>query len=102
MKITLLTPALAAILGFALAGTPLTVQADDTAAAPAAPAPSMAKVSYSGSVTAVDGAGGTITVSVAGKKKGDAAKPLTLTVNSTTEITKDKKSATLTDFKGRR
>lgn len=96
---TLLTPALAAILGLALAGVPMTVQADDTTAAPAASSASMAKVSYSGKVSAVDASGGTITVQAAAKKKGEPAKAITLTVNSTTEITKDKKSATLADFK---
>ncbi len=110
MKRTLLTSAFAAILGLALAGAPLTVQAQTTPAAPVttaapattpAPATSSAKPAkvkkadakeYKGSLTAVDPATETVTIQVSKKKT------LTLAVASTTKIKKDKKPATLADF----
>ena len=94
MKITLLTPALAAILGLALAGAPVTAQAqtstNSTAAPAAAPTPAPAKkITYRGSITAIDAA----SVTVASTKK-----TLTLAIASTTTFLKDGEPATLADF----
>jgi len=97
MKFTSSTLALAAILGLALVSAP-TIQAQTTAAttttAPATtPAPKAKKPSkteYHGTLTAVDAAAGTITLS------GKTAK--TLAIASTTKIKKDGKPATLADF----
>ena len=90
MKITLLTPALAAVLGFALASVPMTVSAESTTA-PAKTAKAMGP-HYAGTLTAVDTAANTITVQT--KKDGDK----TVTIAPTTKIKKDKKAATLADF----
>jgi hypothetical protein len=100
MKLILLTPALAAILGLALAGVPLTVQAETNAApapvATTAPTPAAKpakpkKIAYDGTLTAIDPTAGTITVTTKKSSK-------TLTIASTTKIKKDKKTATLADF----
>lgn len=96
MKLTFLTPALAAILGLALAGAPVTVQAQTAApvatAAPAAkPAAKPKKVEYEGTLTAVDPTASTITVTTKKSSK-------TIAIASTTKIKKDKKPATLADF----
>ena len=103
MKINLRTSALAAILGLALAGVPVTVKAQTpttpatptTEAAPATPAPAKVKkpkpTPYSGTLTAIDTTGNTITVA-------STAKLLTLTIAPTTKIKKDKVVATLADF----
>jgi hypothetical protein len=98
MKITLLTPALAAILGLALAGAPVTAQAQtstNTAPATAAAASAPAKVAkttktaYKGSITAIDAA----SVTVASTKK-----TLILAIAPTTTFLKDGEPATLADF----
>lgn len=100
MKITLLTPALVAILGLALAGAPVTAQAQTSTNAAAASAPAKvattktktkksAKTPYEGSVTAIDAT----SVTVATTKK-----TLTLAIASTTTYLKDGKKATLADF----
>jgi hypothetical protein len=95
MKITLLTPALAAILGLALAGAPVTVQAQtSTNTVPAAtPAPTTAKKAkptrYSGLITALDASSVTVT---------STKKTLTLAIAPTTTFLKDGKKATLADF----
>lgn len=108
MKLNLITPAFAAILGLALAGAPASVQAQTTpatapvtTAAPAAtPAPAATKPTkpakaaskeFGGKVTAIDPT--TETVTVQSKKKN-----LTLAISSTTKIKKNKKAATLADF----
>ena len=108
---THLTLALAAILGFALAGAPITVQAK-TAAKPAAAAPSA--LTFNGPIMAVDTTANTITVqstptpSAAAaatadaskkkkKSKGPAGTTLLLTVNSSTKISGA--GSTLADFK---
>jgi hypothetical protein len=103
MKNTLITSALVAILGFALAGVPVTAQAqtpapatttaspDATATAPvkAKKAKKTAPVAYKGSITAIDAS----SVTVAG-----TSKTLTLAIAPTTKYLKDKKTATLADF----
>jgi len=94
MKITLLTPALVAILGLALAGAPVTAQAQtstNTAAAPATPTKSTkpVKTRYTGSITAIDAT----SVTVESSKK-----TLTLAIAPTTSYMKDGKAATLADF----
>jgi hypothetical protein len=102
MKLTSLTTALAAILGLALAGAPVTVQAQTTAPVATTATPAAApvakttttkpkKVEYSGTLTAIDPTASTITVAT---KKSTR----TLTIASTTKIKKDKKPATLADF----
>lgn len=100
MKITLLTPALAAILGLALAGVPANIQA----AQPSSPAPVATgaptaakpkKIEYKGTLTAVDAATNTITLSTS---KNDPSKTLALTLSPKTSIQKDKKPATIADF----
>ncbi len=97
MKITLLTPALAAILGLALAGAPIFAQAQTIASTtPVAPAKSK-KTQYMGSLTAIDTAGSTVTVQPTSKKAD--AKPLVLLVDASTKIKRDNKAATLADFK---
>ena len=106
MKITLPISALAAILGLALAGAPVTLQAQTTNApaattpAAAAPAPAtkpakVTKTPYKGTLTAVDTTGNTITISTSMK---DPTKTLTLSIAPTTKISKDKAPATLADF----
>jgi len=99
MKITLLTPALMAILGLALAGAPVTAQAQTStnAVTTAAPTPTptpakakkAAKTDYKGSITAMDAT----SVTVASTKK-----TLTLAIAPTTTFKKDGKTATLADF----
>jgi hypothetical protein len=97
MKLPLLTPALVAVLGLALAGTSLhaqtnaapaapdsTAASDTTAAAPAAKAKSM----FGGTVTAVDAAGMTLSVH---SKKHDV-------VVKITPKTKFKNATSLTDI----
>ncbi len=86
MKLTLITPALVAVLGLALASS--SIQAQTTAAAPAATAPAKAKKAktpYSGSITAVSA--DSITV--------QGAKTLTLAIAPTTTY---KGGKTITDF----
>jgi len=101
MKITILTPALAALLGFALAGAPVTAQAQtstNTTTAPAAPAKAKTnKVNYHGAITAIDTTASTVTLLSHSKKEGD--KTLVLSVDATTVIKRDKVAATLADFK---
>ncbi len=98
MKITLPITALAAILGLALAGVPVSVQAQTpaaattTAASTAAPAAAK-KTKYSGILTAVDATANTVTIG----NKTEA--PKTLSITSATKIKKDGKIATLADFK---
>jgi len=99
MKITLLTPALVAILGFALAGAPVTVLAQTSTNATTAAAPSTApkvkekkktdKITYEGSITAINAT----SVTVASSKK-----TLTLAITPKTTFKKDKEAATLADF----
>lgn len=103
MKNILLTPALVAILGIALAGAPVTAQAQTpapatTTAAPAAVTTAPAKVKkakkgtpieYKGSITAIDASSVTV---------ASTAKTLTLAIAPTTKYLKDKKKATLADF----
>jgi hypothetical protein len=99
MKITLLTSALAAIVGFAFIGAPVTASAQNAtnATAPAAPstAPKVkekkksAKTSYEGSITAIDASSLTVTTS---------KKTLTLAITPTTSFKKDKLAATAADF----
>ncbi len=107
MKTTLLTPALAAVLGLALAGAPVAVHAQSaattaapapvTTAAPAAkPAPAAKlaapkKTEYKGTLLVIDATANTITVQNTKTK-------LVLAVAPATVITKDKKPAALTDF----
>jgi len=101
MKITLPITALAAILGLALAGVPVSAQAQTpatttpatttSAAAPAAPAKPK-PTRFAGALTAVDTTANTITIT--DKTKA----PRTFTITATTKITKDKKPATLADF----
>ena len=95
MKITLPITALAAIL--ALAGLPVHAQTTATApaAAPApatAKAPSAKKIQYTGTLSAIDTAGSTITLT------DKTATPKTLTIAPTTKFHKDGKAATLADF----
>ena len=103
MKLTLLTPALVAILGLALAGAPVTAQAQTSTNSPVADAPAKApakakakatatkpaKPEYSGSITAIDAT----SVTVASTKK-----TLTLAITSKTTFKKDRAVATLADF----
>ena len=93
MKITLLTPALVAILGLALVGATVTAQAAISTNSAVASAPAkttkLVKTEYSGSITAIDASSVTVTTTKA---------PLTLAIASTTIIQKDKKTATLADF----
>jgi len=99
MKTTLLTPALAAILGLALASAPLPTYAQTntttTSTAPApAPAPATATSKKTiGTLTAVDTAGNTISV----ENKTDGTR--TFAIASTAKITVNlTKPATLADF----
>lgn len=96
MKNIILTPALVAILGLALAGAPFTAQAQtstNTTAAPAAPAKvkktKTAPVQYQGSITAIDASSVTV---------ASTAKTLTLAIAPTTKFLVNKKPATLADF----
>ena len=92
MKITLLTPALVAILGLALAGAPVTAQAQtstNTTDAAGSVATKAKKIPYKGSITAIDAT----SVTVAGKDK-----TLTLAITPKTKFKKDKEMATVADF----
>jgi hypothetical protein len=105
MKINLLTPALVAVLGFALASVPVTVHAQTNstvapeASAPDAAAPSTApkvkekkksdKMAYEGTLSAIDATSATVTT-----KKGE----LKLMIDEKTEFKVDKKKATAADF----
>ena len=97
MKITFLTPALVAVLGFALASAPVTVKAQTAtnATTPAAPstAPKTKEKSefteYKGTISAIDATSVTVTT-----KKGDVK----LMVDATTKIEVSKKKAAITDF----
>ena len=96
MKLTFITPALVAVLGFALASAPVTVKAQTTSTAPAAaPAPSKpAKeksdlTPYKGTISAIDASSVTVTT-----KKGD----LKLAIDATTKFEVSKKAAAATDF----
>ena len=110
MKLTSLVPAFAAILGLALAGAPVTLQAQTaetnapSATAPTTPAatkPAKAKKpqapTYKGTLTTIDTTANTIVVQIAATKK-DPAKTLTMAITTTTKYQKDKKTATLADF----
>jgi hypothetical protein len=96
MKITFLTPALVAVLGFALAGAPVTVKAQTStnATAPAAPSTTSTKTKsaftpYKGTISAIDATSVTVTT-----KKGD----LKLAIDATTTFEVSKKKAAATDF----
>jgi len=93
MKITLLTSALVAILGFALAGVPVTAQAQTSTNSAVATAPAKATkpatTRYSGSITAIDAASVTVV---------NTQKTLTLAITAKTTFKKDKTAATLADF----
>jgi hypothetical protein len=100
MKLTLPLTALVAILGLAMASTPVKAQAAPaTTPAPAStPAPAKAKkTQYSGTLSAIDTTANTITVTSTSKKNGDQT--LVIAVASTTVIKRDGKKATLADFK---
>src|SRR5271156_5805601 len=97
MKIPLLTPALAAILGLALAGAPVTAQAQTstnsaaTTAAPTTPAPATVPkpTRFRGTITAIDAT----SVTVANKEK-----TRTLAITPKTTFKMGKTDATLADF----
>ena len=100
MKNTFAVTALAAVLGLALAGVPVTLKAQSTNAAPApatAPATSTtAKASkktkytqYSGTLKTLDAASAVVTT-----KSGD----ITLAIDATTTFHVNKKKAAATDF----
>ena len=97
MKITLLTPALVAILGLALAGAPVTAQAATSTNSAAASAPAKATekktkpadTQYKGSLTAIDATSVTV---------ANTEKTLTLAITPKTTFKKDKVVATLADF----
>jgi hypothetical protein len=107
MKLTLITPALVAILGLALASAPVTVQAQTTAAPAAAPttAPAAAPTAatapkapkakkptnYGGALTTIAADGTSVVVT-------SSKKTLTLALDAKTKFKKDKKPATLADF----
>jgi len=89
MKFTLLTPALAAILGFALISIPVTTQAQTPEpTTPAAPA-KVKPTSYKGSLTAVSASSVTVQ---------ETTEPLILAIDAKTKILVDKKKAAITDF----
>jgi len=107
MKITLLTPALVAVFGLALAGAPVTAQAQDTtsttdssaststsdstATTPAkkSKGEKSAKTPYSGTITAID----STSVTVASTKK-----TLTMTFTPTTKFKNGKTAGAQSDF----
>ena len=101
MKNTIITPALVAILGLALASAPVTAQAQttNTSTTPAAPAKAKTnKITLNiSTITAIDTTANTVTVDSKSKKDGE--KTLVLTIDATTKVTRDKKPATLADFK---
>jgi hypothetical protein len=93
MKITLLTPALAAILGLALASAPLPIHAqNDTTSTNSTDSKAGAPARAMGTLSAVDTTANTISV----ENKTDGTR--TFSIASTATITKDKKPATLADF----
>jgi Domain of unknown function (DUF5666) len=99
MKINILSSALAAILGLALVGTPITAKAQTAtnATSPAAPstAPKVKEkkkgdvTQYEGSISAIDATSVTVTT-----KKGD----LKLALDAKTQYKVDKKKSAATDF----
>lgn len=90
MKFNFLTLALAAVLGLALAGAPVTTQAQTPApAASDKPAATDKPIPYKGTLTAVDA------TSITVKGAGD---PMTMAITPATKILKDKKPAAITDF----
>jgi hypothetical protein len=105
MKNTFIVSALAAVLGLALAGVPVSVKAQSTNAAPAAAAttapastPSAAATStkkkskytqYAGTIKSLSASSAVVTT-----KKGD----ITLAVDATTTFKVNKKKAAATDF----
>jgi hypothetical protein len=97
MKINLLTSALVAILGLALAGAPVTAQAKTTSttdATPAAPAKEKKKsdkTTFKGEITAIDATSVTIT-------HKDKAKTLTLAITPKTVFRVDEANAAAADF----
>jgi len=95
MKLTLPLTALAAVLGLALAGIPVTANAQTTATGTttASKAAAPKKTAYSGTLSAVDTTGNTITIT------DKTVAPKTIAITATTKIKKDKKPATLADFK---
>ncbi|HEV3272580.1 MAG TPA: hypothetical protein VGZ93_10410 [Candidatus Methylacidiphilales bacterium] len=99
MKITLLTPALVAILGLALAGVPMTTQAQtstNSASATSAPATVPKSTKFRGTITAIDATSVTI-----GNKEAsiaNAGKTRTLAITPKTTFKIGKTDATLADF----
>jgi hypothetical protein len=95
MKITLPITALAALLGLALAGAPLTLTAQTTTTGTTTPTtakPAKAKATkYSGILTAIDASSFTIT--------DKTVAPRTFAITAATKIKKDGKTATVADFK---
>jgi hypothetical protein len=97
MKITFLTSAFVALLGFALVGAPITAQAQTNTPAAVAPANSTATKTtkktkptrYEGTLTALDASSITVT---------STKKTLTLALATTTVVTKDGKPTTIADF----
>ncbi len=100
MKINLITPALLALLGLALASAPAQAQTTPTAttsttaiapaASPApAKAPKSAKIPYKGSITALDATSVTVTTT---------QKTLLLEITPKTKFKKDKAVAGIGDF----
>jgi len=94
MKINILSSALAAILGFALIGAPVTAKAQATndASTPSAPAAKKAKgdyTQYKGTISAIDASSVTVTTS-----KGDVK----LAIDDKTKFAVDKKASTAADF----
>jgi hypothetical protein len=101
MKLSIITPALVAVLGFALASAPATVQAQTTNAAGATPAPAAAPAPavatktktaytpYKGTISAIDATSVTVTTA-----KGDVK----LVIDATTKFAISKKPAKVTDF----
>jgi len=92
MKLTFQIPALVAVIGLALACAPVSLQAQTTPTTAAPAKTAKAKpVAYSGSVTAIDSAANSITVT-------NGSKALMLSVAPTTKFKVDKKTATLAEF----
>jgi len=96
MKINILSSALAAILGFALIGAPVTAKAQATndASTPSAPAAKTKKAKgdytqYKGTISAIDASSVTVTTS-----KGDVK----LAIDDKTKFAVDKKASTAADF----
>jgi len=103
MKLSIITPALVAVLGFALASAPATVQAQTSTAPAAAPAPAPAATpapavapktksaytTYKGTISAIDATSVTVTTA-----KGD----IKLAIDATTKIEVSHKKAAATAF----